>query len=137
MNKFLNRKEVPKEYQWDLSDFYKTNEEWYDDFNRISESLNQVENYKTKLNNANLLEEYLKLDIDLSHTLLDLYIYAVLSHDVELEDNTYIEMVNKAESLFNKYDILNAFAVPEILKINEEDFQKLFISKDTWKIFIV
>lgn len=128
MNKFLNRKEVPKEYQWDLTDFYKTNEEWYEDFKKISESLNQIENYKNKLNDANLLEEYLKLDIDLSHTMLDLYIYAVLSHDVELEDNTYIEMVDKALNLFNKYDILNAFAVPEILKIKEEDFKKLFIS---------
>lgn len=128
MNKFLNRKEVPKKYQWDLTDFYKTNDDWYNDFKKISESLNQVENYKNKLNDAYLLEEYLKLDIDLSHTMLDLYIYADLSHDVELEDNTYIEMVNKALSLFNEYDMLNAFAVPEILKISEEDFHKLFIS---------
>lgn len=126
MDKFSNRKEVPKKYQWDLTDFYKTDEDWNLEFKKTSNIMGQVNAYKGKLSDPYQLEEYLKLDIDISHTMLDLFVYAYLSHDVELENETYISMLNKASSMLNQYDIQNAFAVPEILEISEENFQKMF-----------
>lgn len=127
MDKFLNRKAVPQKYQWDLTDFYKSDDDWYKEYKRITDIMEQVTNYKEKLSDPYKLEEYLKLDIDISHSMLDLYVYAYLSHDVDLEENAYIEMLNKASSMFNQYDIINAFAVPEILKLSEDDFNQIFI----------
>lgn len=126
MKKYKNRSEVPKKYQWDLSEFYKNDQEWNQEYEQVIKLFSKIEQYKGKLKNSKQLEEFLLLDVDISNMTMDLYVYAYLSHDVDLENPLYIEMLEKAGSLLTKYDVISAFAVPEILNIDEKSFQKLF-----------
>lgn len=126
MEKYQNRQAVPVKYRWDLSSFCVSDEAWKKEQERIAEELPKLTKFKGKLNDANELERFLKLDLDLSLKLDDLYAYAYLNHDVELENQLYIEMKNKASSLLSRYQIISAYAVPEIIALSNETFQKLF-----------
>ena len=126
MGKYKNRKEVPIKYQWDLTEFFESDKKWEQELNRVKKLLPKIKKYKNNLNDPYKLEEYLNLDIDISNSILDLYVYAYLSHDVDLEDSIYIEMKNKASSLSSEYELINAFAVPEILKLDEVSFKNAF-----------
>ena len=126
MNKYENRKEVPVKYQWDLTEFFESDKKWELEVNRVKKLLPKIKKYENNLSDPYKLEEYLNLDIDISNSILDLYVYAYLAHDVDLENSTYIEMKNKASSLSSEYELANSFAVPEILKLDEVSFNNLF-----------
>lgn len=126
MEKYKSRADVPLKYQWDLTDFFQNEKEWESEYNKVLDILDDLEQYRGKLNDAFELEKYLLLDVDISNRIMELYVYAYLSLDVDLENATYIEMKEKAISLDSKYEVINAFALPEIFRMNEEEFLRLF-----------
>ena len=46
MYKFSNRDEVPKEFKWDLTDFFKNEEEVEESYKVASEEVDKLINYK-------------------------------------------------------------------------------------------
>ncbi len=126
MKKYKNRSEVPKKYQWDLSEFYKSEGEWQQEYEQVVKLFSRVEEYKGNLNDSKQLEKFLLLDTEISNIMDDLYVYAYLSHDVDLENSLYIEMLEKAGSLLTEYGVISAFAIPEILNLDEKSFKELF-----------
>ena len=139
MKKYKNRAEVPKKYQWDLTEFYQNNEEWNKEYEQVKKLFSEIEQYRGKLSDSKELEKFLLLDSSISSIMDDLYVYAYLSHDVDLENSLYIEMKEKAGSLLTEYDVISAFVVPEILNIDQKAFRKLFESNkglEKFRVFL-
>ncbi len=139
MKEYKSRNEVPKKYQWDLSDFFKNDEEWNKEFDNLKIKINELESYKGKLENSLLLEEFLEKYFKVSSSILNLYVYSYLKHDVELDNALYIEMFEKVSSLYTKYNTVIAFFYPEILKLDEQQFKDLFKTNsnlDKYKIIL-
>jgi len=139
MKEYKTRKDVPLKYQWDLSDFFKDDNEWEIEFNNIKSKIYELGNYKGKLNDSKKLEEYLEKYYIVRNQMLNLYIYSYLKHDVELENPLYIEMFQKISTLYTEYNTVISFFEPELLNINEKEYHNLFKSNNNlnkYKIYL-
>lgn len=126
MEEYKSRKEVPENYKWDLTNFFTDDKDWKNKFNSIKNKIHELGNYKNKLNDANMLEEYLEKYFLVSASMMNLYVYSYLKHDVELENPIYIEMKEKISSLYTEYNRIIAFFEPELLSLDEQTFENLF-----------
>ena len=129
MEKYSCRNDVPEKYKWDLTEFFKNNEEFELEFNKAVEMVDNLKKYKGCTTNANTLYEFLNNDIDTIVLVEDLYVYSFLINDQELGNSESIERKNKCEDLYSKYTINTNFFCPELLKLSTEDYSELFESK--------
>ena len=128
MEKYSCRNDVPEKYKWDLTEFFKNNEEFELEFNKAVEMVDNLKKYKGCTTNANTLYEFLNNDIDTIVLVEDLYVYSFLINDQELGNSESIERKNKCEDLYSKYTINTNFFCPELLKLSTEDYSELFES---------
>jgi len=126
MKEYKSRKEVPIKYQWDLTDFFKNDDEWKKEYINVQLEIDKLEEYKGKLNNPYELEKYLDNFYIVRNKMLNLYVYSYLRHDVELENPIYIDLFQKISSLYTKYNSSISFFEPELLSIDESCFKNLF-----------
>ena len=61
METYQKRKDVPKKYQFDLSDFYQNMEEFSKSLKKMQQEVEKLSIYEKKELDANTLEEYLKI----------------------------------------------------------------------------
>ncbi len=117
------RSEIDQKYKWDLTPIYKTDKDWLDEYNKVSNDINEVNNYKDNFleNEVNLLN-YLKLTENLERRLYKLYFYAHLNHDADTLDTSNQEKKEKIENLLTKYMTITSFFEPNLLKF---DYNKI------------
>ena len=122
------REEIEEKYTWDLSYIYKKDSDWQNDFNRVSKEIKQISNFKGILvSNAKNLLNYLNLSCLLERKLYKLYYYANLKHDQDTTNSKYQEMLGKIKNLINKYEELDAYSNPELMRVDYsliKDFYK-------------
>lgn len=127
------RSEIKDEYKWDLSKIYKDEKNWQKDFDIAKEEILKVTSYKSSfLNDGKEFYKYLKYDEDISRRLEKLYYYAHLNYDSDTLNEKYKVMKSKVSDLFNKYNELSSFVVPEILKLDEKKLASFY--KDEEKL---
>lgn len=128
MKKYNNRNEVEDKYKWDLSDFYRNDEEFNQDYDKCVNIINHLKDYKGCTKDAKSLEEFIKLQVDAITIWENLYVYSYLVNDQELGISDNIARKNKASKL--EGDLINAlsFFEPELLKLSKEEYEKLFIT---------
>ena len=127
MKKYNNRDEVEDKYKWDLTDIFKSDKEFYKTLEDVKPKINELKEYKNKINNANTLLEYLKKSVDVITTITMLDVYAFLKLDVELGKEENLKMKNDALNLYIEYNTNTSFFNNELLKINKENYNKLFV----------
>lgn len=121
------REEIEKKYTWDLSYIYKSDKAFNDDFNKVSNEINQISLYKGKLvSNAKTLLEYLELSCDLERKLYKLYYYANLKHDQDTTNPKYQRLVGKVINLLNEYEKLDSYSNPELMSIEYSIIEKYY-----------
>ena len=121
------RCEIEDKYKWDLTKIYKDEKEWQKDFDDVKEKILKATSYKNSfLINGKKLYEYLKYDEEVSRKLEKIYFYVHLNHDADTLDEKYKVMTNKNSYLFNKYNELKSFVVPEILKLDEKKLASFY-----------
>lgn len=122
------REEIEEKYTWDLSYIYKKDSDWQNDFNKVSKEIKQISNFKGILvSNAKNLLNYLNLSCLLERKLYKLYYYANLKHDQDTTNSKYQEMLGKIKNLINKYEELDAYSNPELMRADYnliKDFYK-------------
>lgn len=126
MLEYQSRQEVPEQYRFNLTDFYPNDEAWEQEFQEVQKRSLLLSKYSGKLKNGKELEQYLKEYINCSSDIMDLYVYAMLNHDVDLNDENYIDMLNRIESLNTSFETQNAFFEPELVQMNQEEYRQLF-----------
>ena len=127
MGKYNTRADVPEKYKWDLSDFFKNEEEFENSYKETLKLVNDLKKYVGCCNDANELYNFLVDDINASVLCEDLYIYAYLVNDQELGKSESMERKAKAEKLFTNYSTNVSFFEPELLKLDKQTYDKLFI----------
>lgn len=125
MQKYNARAEVPNEYKWDLTEFFKTEQDFQDTYDKTNNLINDLKDYEGCTKDINRLYEFLSKDIEAVALWEDLYVYAYLINDQELGINTSIERKNKTEKLEVLYSTNTSFFAPELLKLSKDEYDKL------------
>lgn len=127
---YKNRKEVDKELTWDLTDRYKSDEEFEKEYKSLKKQIKKITKYENILlksvdNLYDALEEYYKIISKLSK----LYVYSSLKHDEDLSNAKYNLYLNDAYALYNEFIVLSSFICPEILKASKTTINKYLKDK--------
>ena len=130
MTKEKTRSDIEEKYKWDLSSIYKTKQEWHNDYEKASNEIAKIKDYKDIfLESASNFLEFLKYDEKTNRILNKLYYYAHLNFDSDTLNDEYKTMYNKIRDLFTKYSELSSFVVPSILKEEYTLFEKYYIDE--------
>ena len=122
MSKYNSRKEVPTKYKWDLTDFFKNEDEYNKTYDETLRRIDIQKKYKGKLKDSKTLYEFLKYDEITMCNVENLYIYAFLKDDEELGKKENINRKNKAVLIATEYSNAISFFNPEILSFSKEEF---------------
>lgn len=132
MKKYKNRQEVPDKYKWDLTEFFASEKEFEKSFKDCQEKIESLKKYVGCTKNAFKLYEYLEEETKTISLWESLYGYASLINDEKLGVSKNLERKNKTENLYASLETVLSFFAPELLKLNKEDYKKLF--KDNKKL---
>ncbi len=121
MEKQRKREEIEEKYTWDLTTIYKSDEDWYDELNKVSKEVEEIPNFKGKIvSSSKDLLNYLKFDEKLNRRIYKLYYYAHLKHDQDTTNTKYQTMEGKISDLLQKQSELSSFVNPELFSIKYE-----------------
>lgn len=123
---YSKRKDVPVEYTWDLSDYFKDFKQWDKEYTSVKKQISNITKYNGNLlssakNLYDALEEYYKLDTRLTK----LYVYAYLKQQEDLANQINASYFSKIYNLYYEFMVLSSFIVPEILETKKEKVLKL------------
>lgn len=121
----MDRKDAPKEYKWNLCDIYKTHEDFEKDLEKVNEYLPIVEKFKGKLNDAEALLKYYKTAEAFGRIINKLNAYVMLNHDVDLNNDLYLEDEQKLNIFSSKLSKISSFVDPELASLKDEYFENI------------
>ena len=127
MQKYNNRSEVPEEFKWDLTPFFKNDDEWEECYNKVSELALELKEYVGCTKDADKLYDFMNKQIETVALWEDLYVYAHLVNDQELGVSESLVRKSKAENLEAIIMGNTSFFAPELLKLEKNEYEKLFI----------
>lgn len=126
MIRYNNRGDVPEKYKWDLTSFFKDEVEFENTYKEIVKSVDKLKTYKGCTKDSNKLYEYLKLEVETTSIVEDLYVYSYLINDQELGIESSIIRKEKIERLLGVLNNNTSFFAPELLKLDKDEYNKLF-----------
>lgn len=126
----MNRNEIDVKYTWDLSKFYSNDEEWKADYNKLKSYVNKFKKFKGKLNNKEVLKDFLVKSKECELLATRLYMYAGNNLNVQLSNQTFNEMVGQLTSLANEIEEEESFVEPELLSYDVSYLKDIISDKD-------
>lgn len=126
MQKYNCRNEVPEEYKWDLTDFFKDDKEFKKSLEEAQSKIEDLVNYSNCVKNAQEMYEFLEKSVAAIALWEDLYVYAYLVNDQELGNSNSQDRLNKTILLNSLYEKNTSFFAPELLKLKQDEYDKLF-----------
>lgn len=128
----MERSEVEKQYTWDLSKFYKNNKAWFSDFEKLKTFEGKFGCFKGKLNDKQLLLNYLELSKSCDLLLTRLYMYCENNLNTCLSSKVFNEMTNQLTSLATIISQEDSFVEPELLSYSD-DYLKSLLTDDRFQ----
>jgi oligoendopeptidase F len=130
------RNEIETKYKWKLEDIYTDVEKWEEDFRYVSESQNKISRFEGKLSkSAETLYECLKTDEEIGIKLGKIFLYAMLSKDLDLTDAEAQGRYDRTVNLHALISEKSSFIIPEILEIPQEKLNSFLNEKEELKIY--
>lgn len=126
MKTYRNRAEVPEKYKWNLTEYFKDEEDFLKNYKRAEKLISELETYKNCTKDPKKLYEYLQKEIETFSLVQDLYVYAIVINDQEVGISSSIERKNKVTLLDTAFSKATSFFAPELLNLSTEEYQKLF-----------
>jgi len=113
---------------WDLTSIYDSVDEWQADYDTVMEMLDNYEQYRGKLNNAQDIYDYLQFDYftELTRLQSKLELYANLGSNLDSTDPVFAKLNAKLSAMNVKEAQLSAFADPEIFALSMEEREAIF-----------
>lgn len=131
-----SRSEVPEAEKWDLEAIYPDAEAWEKDFEKVKKLIPEVEAYKGKLaESADRLYGLLQKQDELTLILNKLYAYSHMKADENTANSTYQALNDRAGNLATEVGSRLAFAVPEILAIEEKKIEQFFSENEKLQLY--
>ncbi|MFT4139501.1 MAG: oligoendopeptidase F [Bacillus sp. (in: firmicutes)] len=127
----LVRAEVPNELKWDLSDLYKSDDEWHTPLNVLENNIQKLDAFKGRLHtNSTTLLNCLLLEEELLMKLTKLYSYANLKESTDRTNPIIQANSSKISALWTKVHTALSFIHNEILSFDEETIEK-YLTEET------
>ena len=121
----MDRKQATDDLKWKLEDIYKNHQEFENDLQKLNEYLPIFEKFQNKLNNSNTLYEYYKTTDAFNKIEEKLFSYVMLNHDVDLNNNLFLEDEQKLNAFSTKLAKATAFVEPELAKLDDKFLKNL------------
>ena len=122
----MDRKDAPENLKWDLTEIYKTHQDFEKDFEKLKEYLSLYEMFKGQFGDKEILLNYFKLNDKFGKLSDKLGCYVFLSHDVDLDNDLYLEDREKLNNFSTKMSEKTAYIGPELAKLDESYLKSLF-----------
>ena len=129
MEHYDNRESVPLKYKWDLTSFFKDEEEFNQVFNNTKSKINDLGTYVGCTSSDIKTKEFLDLYIEVLADWEDLFVYSSLINDEVVGISKNIERKSSCELLLDEFNHNVNFFDPELLKLSEEEANKLINSE--------
>ena len=123
MKKYNSRGEVEEKYKWDLTEFFKNENDFEVNYQKCESMIKELNTYKGKLTDVALLKEFLDKDFQTMSVIYRLLGYAYLINDQELGNSKSIENKQKIINLINNFDVSTSFFSPEVLAFNKDEYE--------------
>ena len=119
----MERREVPDQYKWKVSDVFESDEAW----EKAYAELEQIDfsRFKGTLNTAENILAYLQEEDAYEIKLMRAYLYAHLRSDEDVRVTKYNSYLARISSLFTRLGAETAFAVPELSALSDEMLREL------------
>lgn len=125
------REEIDKKYKWDLEKIYKTNQDFLNELNYITNKQEEITKYKGKiLESSDSLYNLLTDLNNYSMILSKLYVYAKMRLDEDSSNDLYKDYVGRVETALNKFASLTSFINPELLSSDYEIVLKYILENE-------
>ena len=121
------RKDIPKEYTWDLESMYDGVESWELDYKRVMKMANDFLDYKGKvINSSENLLNALKDNDELYRITYNVYSYSRMRMDEDTRIAETQSLADKGLSLYVEVGEKTSFLVPEILTLDRTTLENYF-----------
>jgi len=118
---FNSRDEIPEKYNWKVEDIFESEDAWEDTFNNIKTKIKEYEKFKGKLaDSSKQLMDCVKFDEEIGIQLEKLYLYSMLSKDIDLSNSQNNSRNDRVMILYSEITAASSFIVPEILAMDEK-----------------
>lgn len=115
---------------WDLTEIFKTHDDWVKTRNEVLADIKKIEKGKGKLgDSANTLYNSLQLISDIKKKGSRVYAYTKLKSDENLGNTEAQEFLQLSKEMFAQFEQATSWVQPEILAIGRERIEK-FIEQD-------
>ena len=112
------RNEISEKFKWNLTDIYINDAEWEKDFNWVERYIINYDSFRGKLNlDSESLLACFKFDDSIGIKLERMYLYAMLSKDMDMSVQKYLAMDDRIKTIYSKVSAANSFIHPELLLI--------------------
>ncbi|MBR6133184.1 MAG: oligoendopeptidase F family protein [Bacilli bacterium] len=128
MQTYNSRKDVPDKYKWDLTEIFKDDNEFKKAVEDLKIKIDELKKYKGHIKDSKMLLEFMDKNVDAISLWEDIYVYAYLINDQELGNSNSIINKGIAEKLNMDLEANTSYFAPELLELNEDDYNKLFES---------
>lgn len=111
------RSEISEEYKWDLSDLYKNDDEYNKDYESLKKEVEKLKTYKGIITKDDTtLLEFLKLNTRVDVLITNLYVYANVKKDEDVENKENQKRFNDILNYYSYVSEICSFITPELLK---------------------
>lgn len=122
--KYKNREDIPDNYKIDLTELFKTEEDFNKEIEELYKYIDKINLYKEKVYEN--LYEVLELDTNISKRIERLFIYAHINNDIDLSNDKYNRYYGNVIKLNKKYGELSSYIIPELMKYEYNDIEKMY-----------
>ncbi|MBE7075351.1 MAG: oligoendopeptidase F [Clostridiales bacterium] len=122
------REQIEEKYKWDLTEYFKDDNEWKQTFESIKPMYEKLTTYEGKLSDSKSLLECLKLDKELDEIAARLSVYISLKVREDGKNSFYQNLSNQLDKYFNEISPRLSFITSELNELSDEHLTKL--SKD-------
>lgn len=130
----MNRDTIDAKYKWDLTQIFKSTEEFEECYKKAETLIEDFKKYKNIMGeNAKNFYETINNYYEITRTLDKLYVYTNLLSDTDTSNNTYQSLKIKVSNLLDKWSKASFFVTPTILKKNEQEIEKYYIEEPKLK----
>ena len=109
---------MKEKYTWNLTDIFKTKEEFEKEIEKLNKMLNEIKAYQGKLSNSseNIYQCYRNYEKALEYY-EKIYAYGMLKFHLDMANSENIKLFKKCEGIGTEFEKTTSFITPEITDI--------------------
>lgn len=112
---------MEEKYTWNLTDIFKTKEEFEKEIEKLNKMLNEIKTYQGKLSNSseNIYQCYRNYEKALEYY-EKIYAYGMLKFHLDMANSENIKLFKRCEGIGTEFEMATSFITPEITDIDTD-----------------